>query len=209
MINIQTGSVSVLNTCHTLRSTLTAMSKLWQAPAFMVWAPVRWVLTVCQSLTPGSGTVTLNILIIGNCLIYLFSLVTRQHPTKNKPTAMSVKLMVFIELKIYISKRGRLLDLHRARVSWSCLVAIMWQTTPTKPNRLFCTVLALYSCLRFECIFYVWRVNGVKSLRVVDASIMPRVVTANTQGPVMMIAERAADFILEDHEKSWVTLLRE
>ncbi|MFO0995798.1 MAG: choline dehydrogenase [Alphaproteobacteria bacterium] len=39
------------------------------------------------------------------------------------------------------------------------------------------------------------RVNGIRSLRVVDASIMPRVVSGNTNLPVMMIAERAADLI--------------
>lgn len=39
-------------------------------------------------------------------------------------------------------------------------------------------------------------VHGVSSLRVVDASIMPRMPSSNTHAPTMMIAERAADFIL-------------
>jgi choline dehydrogenase-like flavoprotein len=42
------------------------------------------------------------------------------------------------------------------------------------------------------------RVRGVEGLRVVDCSVMPTMVSGNTNAPVMALAWRAAELILED-----------
>jgi choline dehydrogenase len=42
------------------------------------------------------------------------------------------------------------------------------------------------------------RVHGVAGLRVIDASIMPRITSGNTNAPTYMIAERGAELLLSD-----------
>jgi choline dehydrogenase len=42
------------------------------------------------------------------------------------------------------------------------------------------------------------RVHGLDAIRVVDCSVMPTIVSGNTHAPVVMIAEKASDLILEE-----------
>jgi len=45
------------------------------------------------------------------------------------------------------------------------------------------------------------RVHGVPRLRVADVSVMPELVSGNTNAPTIMIAERCADFLLDRHAR--------
>jgi choline dehydrogenase len=51
------------------------------------------------------------------------------------------------------------------------------------------------SCAMGAVVDSELRVYGIEGLRVVDASVMPRITRANTNAPTIMIAERAADLI--------------
>jgi choline dehydrogenase len=42
------------------------------------------------------------------------------------------------------------------------------------------------------------RVHGIEGLRVIDASIMPRITSGNTNAPTYMIAEKGAEFLLSE-----------
>jgi choline dehydrogenase len=43
------------------------------------------------------------------------------------------------------------------------------------------------------------RVYGIRGLRVVDAGVMPTITSGNTNSPTLMIAEKAARWILQDN----------
>jgi choline dehydrogenase len=47
-------------------------------------------------------------------------------------------------------------------------------------------------------------VHGVQGLRVIDASIMPRITSGNTNAPTVMIAERGAAFVRADRQSAQI-----
>jgi choline dehydrogenase len=44
------------------------------------------------------------------------------------------------------------------------------------------------------------KVYGIENLRIADGSIMPRVTTGNTMAPCIIIGERAADALRNEHK---------
>jgi choline dehydrogenase len=46
------------------------------------------------------------------------------------------------------------------------------------------------------------RVHGVKGLRVADCSVMPGLISGNTNGPAMALGWHAANLMFEDRQRS-------
>jgi len=45
------------------------------------------------------------------------------------------------------------------------------------------------------------KVRDMAGLRVIDASVMPRITSGNTNAPTTMIAEKGAEFVMDDAKK--------
>jgi len=52
------------------------------------------------------------------------------------------------------------------------------------------------------------KVYGVDNLRIADGSIMPRVTTGNTMAPCVIVGERAAEIIRDEHQIGMVSVSR-
>ena len=50
--------------------------------------------------------------------------------------------------------------------------------------------------------WYQALINGVKNLRVIDASVMPKITSANTNAPTYLIGEKGADMILNGNRRN-------
>ena len=49
------------------------------------------------------------------------------------------------------------------------------------------------------------KVKGIERLRVVDGSAIPLIVGGNTNAPIIMMAEKAADMIIKDYDLTRLT----
>ena len=52
------------------------------------------------------------------------------------------------------------------------------------------------------------KVYGVENLRIADGSIMPRVTTGNTMAPCVIVGERAAEIIRDEHQIGTLSVSR-
>ena len=52
-----------------------------------------------------------------------------------------------------------------------------------------------------DIFILIFRVYGTKNLYVVDASVIPTLPSGNTHAPVVMLAEKAAKFIIKEFKK--------
>lgn len=74
---------------------------------------------------------------------------------------------------------------------WKC--ALRYSTGPENHQGSSCRMGP--SSDAFAVVDNELRVHGINSLRIADASVMPRIVSGNMHATIVMIGERTADFI--------------
>ena len=72
---------------------------------------------------------------------------------------------------------------------------VIWDIESSNANTDFGSIIEIGGILVDENL----KVKGIQNLRVIDASVIPEIPSANLNAPTLMIAEKGADSILNNY----------